>query len=36
VILAGNDVIPLRDEPDLDALLDRLAEQALARAVVGV
>jgi cyclic 2,3-diphosphoglycerate synthase len=36
VILAGNDVIPLSGEPDLDLLLDRLAREATAGAVVAV
>ena len=36
VILAGNDVLPLAGEPDLDLLLDRLAREATAGAVVTV
>jgi cyclic 2,3-diphosphoglycerate synthetase len=38
VILAGNDVLPLPGEPelDLDLLLDRLAQEAMAGAVAGV
>jgi cyclic 2,3-diphosphoglycerate synthetase len=35
VVLAGNDVVPLAGEPDLDSLLERLAAEA-AGAVVGV
>jgi len=36
VILAGNDVVPLPDGPDLDLVLARLAEEAMAGAAVGV
>ena len=36
VILAGNDVLPLAGEPDLDLLLDRLAREATAGAAVSV
>jgi cyclic 2,3-diphosphoglycerate synthetase len=36
VILAGNDVVTLPGEPDLDALLEQLAAEAVARAAVVV
>jgi cyclic 2,3-diphosphoglycerate synthetase len=36
VILAGNDVVPLPGEPDLDVLLERLAAEATAGAAVAV
>lgn len=36
VVLAGNDVVPLPGEPDLDLVLERLAVEAIANAVVGV
>ncbi len=36
VVLAGNDVVPLAGETDLDAALERLAAEAIATAMVGV
>ena len=36
VVLAGNDVVPLPGEADLDAELERLAVEAVASAMVGV
>jgi cyclic 2,3-diphosphoglycerate synthetase len=36
VVLAGNDVVPLAGEPDLDLELERLAAGAISNAVVGV
>ena len=36
VVLAGNDVVPLAGEADLDAELERLAAEAIASAMVGV
>ena len=36
VVLAANDVVPLGGEPDLDLELERLADEAIAAAVVGV
>jgi cyclic 2,3-diphosphoglycerate synthetase len=36
VVLAANDVLPLAGEPDLDGELDRLANEAISAAVVGV
>ena len=36
VVLAGNDVVPLPGEADLDAELERLAVEAIASAMVGV
>ena len=36
VVLAGNDVVPLPGEPDLDLVLERLAAEAIENAVVGV
>jgi cyclic 2,3-diphosphoglycerate synthetase len=36
VVLAGNDVMPLAGEADLDAELERLAAEAIASAMVGV
>ena len=36
VVLAGNDVVPLPGEPDLDLELERLAAEAISSAVVGV
>ena len=36
VVLAGNDVVPLPGEPDLDLLLEQLAVEAIENAVVGV
>ena len=36
VVLAGNDVVPLAGEPDLDLVLERLAVEAIENAVVGV
>ena len=36
VVLAGNDVVPLAGEADLDAELERLAVEAIASAMVGV
>lgn len=36
VVLAGNDVIPLPGEPDLDLELERLAAEAITNAVVSV
>ncbi len=36
VVLAGNDVVPLDGEPDLDLELERLADEAIAAAVVSV
>jgi cyclic 2,3-diphosphoglycerate synthetase len=36
VVLAANDVVPLAGELDLDLELDRLANEAVAAAVVGV
>jgi cyclic 2,3-diphosphoglycerate synthase len=36
VVLAGNDVVPLVGEADLDAELERLAAEAIASAMVGV
>jgi cyclic 2,3-diphosphoglycerate synthetase len=35
-VLAGNDVVPLPGEPDLDLELERLAAEAISNAVVGV
>jgi hypothetical protein len=34
VVLAGNDVVPLPGEPDLDLLLEQLAVEAIENAVV--
>jgi len=34
VVLAGNDVVPLPGEPDLDAELERLAAEAISHSVV--
>ena len=36
VVLAGNDVVPLAGEADLDAELERLAVEAIESAMVGV
>ncbi|WP_411277129.1 hypothetical protein [Gaiella sp.] len=36
VVLAANDVLPLAGEPELDAELGRLANEATASATVGV
>ena len=36
VVLAGNDVVPLAGEADLDAELERLAAEAITCAMVGV
>jgi cyclic 2,3-diphosphoglycerate synthetase len=36
VVLAGNDVVPLPGEPNLDIELERIATEALAAAAVGV
>lgn len=36
VVLAGNDVVPLPGEPDLDLELERIATEAIAAAAVGV
>ncbi len=36
VVLAGNDIVPLPGEPDLDGLLEQLAVEAIEAAVVGV
>ena len=36
VVLAGNDVLPLAGDADLDAELERLAAEAIASAMVGV
>ena len=36
VVLAGNDVVPLPGEPDLDLVLERLGVEAIANAAVGV
>jgi cyclic 2,3-diphosphoglycerate synthetase len=36
VVLAGNDVVPLPGEPDLDLELERLAAEAISNTVVGV
>ncbi len=36
VVLAGNDVLPRAGEPDLDAELERLANEAITEAAVGV
>ena len=36
VVLAGNDVVPLPGEPDLDVELERLAVEAIESAMVGV
>ena len=36
VVLAGNDVVPLAGEADLDGELERLAAEAIATAMVGV
>ena len=36
VVLAGNDVVPLAGEPDLDVVVERLAAEAITIATVGV
>jgi cyclic 2,3-diphosphoglycerate synthetase len=36
VVFAGNDVVPLPGEPELDAILERLAVEAVEMAAVGV
>ena len=36
VVLAGNDVVPLAGEPDLDLEIERIATEAVAEASVGV